>query len=95
MLFSLGVSASPRLTNLPGSQVLQRLVDGVEAWGLVIALLGVFVGAAIWAVGTHGHNPHHATRGRTAALVSAGAALLVGAGPGLVNFFMGLGQQVK
>lgn len=95
MLFLWAVKASPRLTNLPGSQVLQRLVDGVEAWGLVIALLGVFVGAAIWAVGTHGHNPHHASRGRTAALVSAGAALLVGAGPGLVNFFSSLGQQVK
>ena len=89
------VSASPKLTDLPGSQVLQQLVDGAQAWGLVIALLGVFVGAALWAVGTHGHNPVHAARGRTAALVSAGAALLIGGGPGLINFFSGLGAQVK
>jgi Family of unknown function (DUF6112) len=91
----LAVSARPQLTSLPGSGVLQRLVNGAEAWGLVIALIGVFVGAAIWAVGTHGHNPHHASRGRSAALVSAGAALLIGGGPGLVNFFEHLGSQVK
>jgi hypothetical protein len=92
--FLAAVSAKPQLTNLPGSQVLQRLVDGAEAWGLVFALVGVFVGAAIWAVGTHAHNPHHAARGRSAALVSAAAAMLIGGGPGLVNFFSNLGSQV-
>jgi len=89
------VTARPQLTDLPGSQVLQHLVNGVEAWGLVIAMVGVFVGAGIWAVGTHAHNPQHATRGRTAALTSAAAALLIGGGPGLVNFFSNLGAQVK
>ena len=95
VVFLAAVSARPQLTNLPGSQVLQRLVNGAEAWGLVIALIGVFIGAGIWAVGTHAHNPHHASRGRSAALVSAAAALLIGGGPGLVNFFSNLGSQVK
>jgi hypothetical protein len=94
-VFLAAVSARPQLTNLPGSQVLQRLVNGAEAWGLVVALIGVFIGAGIWAVGTHSHNPHHASRGRGAALVSAAAALLIGGGPGLVNFFSNLGSQVK
>jgi len=92
VVFLGAVTARPQLTDLPGSQVLH---NGVEAWGLVIAMVGVFVGAGVWAIGTHAHNPHHATRGRTAALTSAAAALLIGGGPGLVNFFSNLGAQVK
>jgi hypothetical protein len=50
---------------------------------------------AVWGVASHVHNPHHALRGRSAALISAAAALAIGAGPALVNFFSGLGHQVK
>jgi hypothetical protein len=87
-----GVTATPNLTALPGSNVLQQLVNGAEAWALSIAVLGAFVGAAIWAVASHTHNHHYAGRGRMAALVSAAAALVVGAAPGLVNFFQHLGS---
>jgi hypothetical protein len=34
-------------------------------------------------------------QGRAAALVSAAAALAIGAGPALINFFSGLGQQAR
>jgi Mn2+/Fe2+ NRAMP family transporter len=89
------VTAQPNLGGLPGSNVLQQLVNGAEAWALAIALLGAFVGAAMWALASHSHNPHYASRGRMAALVSAGAALVIGAGPGLVNFFQHLGTTAK
>src|SRR5881394_617171 len=85
------VSAHPDLHGLPGSNVLQQLVNGAEAWALAIALLGAFVGAALWAVASHTHNHHYAGRGRMAAIVSAAAALVIGAAPGLVNFFQHLG----
>ena len=85
------VSAHPNPTALPGSNVLQQLVNGAEAWALAIALLGAFVGAGIWAVASHTHNHHYAARGRMAALISGASALLVGAAPGLVNFFERLG----
>lgn len=91
----LAVSASPNLHGLPGSNVLQKLVDGAQGWGLALSLLGLFVGMALWGVASHAHNPHHAMRGRSAALISAAAALAIGAGPALVNFFSGLGQQAK
>ena len=65
------VTAHPDLTGLPGSNVLQQLVNGAEAWALAIALLGAFVGAALWAVASHTHNHHYAARGRMAALISA------------------------
>src|ERR1700747_2801417 len=90
-----GVTAQPDLKALPGSNVLQQLVNGAEAWALAIALLGAFVGAAIWAVASHTHNHHYAARGRMAALISGASALLVGAAPGLVNFFERLGATAK
>ena len=87
----LAVTAKPDLTGLPGSNVLQQLVNGAEAWALAVALIGAFIGAALWAVASHAHNPHYAARGRMAAVVSAASALIIGSGPGLVNFFQHLG----
>lgn len=89
------VAAHPDLQALPGSNVLQQLVNGAEAWALVISLLGAFIGAGLWAVSSHTHNHHYAAKGRMAALVSAAAALVVGAAPGLVNFFAHLGTTAK
>ncbi len=89
------VRATPNPKGLPGSNVLQQLVNGAEAWALAIALLGAFVGAAMWAVASHTHNHNYAARGRMAALISAAAALVVGAAPGIVNFFERLGTTAK
>jgi hypothetical protein len=94
-LTSAAVTAHPNLTGLPGSNVLQQIVNGAEAWALAIALLGAFIGAGLWAVAAHSHNHHYAARGRMAALVSGASALVVGAAPGLVNFFQHLGTTAK
>ena len=96
VIFSaLTVTAHPDMTGLPGSNVLQQLVDGAEAWALALALLGAFMGAGLWAIASHSHNHQYATRGRMAALVSGAAALIIGAAPGLVNFFAHLGATAK
>ena len=89
------VTAHPDLQGLPGSNVLQQLVNGAEAWALVVALLGAFIGAGLWAVASHSHNHHYAARGRMAALISGASALIVGAAPGLVNLFAHLGTTAK
>jgi hypothetical protein len=89
------VTATPNPAGLPGSNVLQQLVNGAEAWSLAIALIGAFVGAGMWALASHAHNPHYAARGRMAAVISAAAALVIGSGPGLVNFFQHLGTTAK
>ena len=91
----LGVTATPDPNGLPGSAVLQKLVNGTDAWALALTVLGAFVGAAVWALASHTGSHHHAARGRMAALVSAGSALVIGAAPGLVNFFSHLGAGVK
>ncbi|GAC1576954.1 MAG: hypothetical protein NVS3B18_10710 [Candidatus Dormibacteria bacterium] len=89
------VTAHPDLRGLPGSNVLQQLVNGAEAWALAVALLGAFVGAGLWAVASHSSNHHYAARGRMAALTSAAAAHVIGAAPGLINFFEHLGTQTR
>lgn len=95
MRWYLAVTAHPDPTGLPGSNILQQLVNGAEAWALAIALLGAFIGAALWAVASHTNSHHYAAKGRMAAIVSAGAALVIGAGPGLVNFFQHLGSTAR
>jgi hypothetical protein len=94
-LSRIAVAAHPTITALPGSNVLQQLVNGAEAWALSIALLGAFIGAATWAVAAHTHNHHYAARGRMAALISGASALVIGAAPGLVNFFEHLGTTAR
>lgn len=89
------VSATPNPAGLPGSNVLQQIVNGADAWALAITLLGTFVGAAIWAISSHTNSHHYAARGRMAAVVSAASALVIGAAPGLVNFFSHLGSTAR
>jgi hypothetical protein len=84
----------PDPSALPGGQVLQNLMDGLQSWALAFALIGLVIGAAAWAIGSHGQNYQQSFVGRRAVLVSGFAALLIGAGPGIVSFFFNAGQGV-
>ena len=52
------------------------------------------IGAAAWALGVHSQNYQQSMVGRRAVLVSALAALLIGAAPEIVNFFFGQGTHL-
>lgn len=89
------VQLDPDSKGLPGSKVLQGLVDGLAFWALLAAVAGIVVGCIVWAAGSHGHNHHMAGRGRLGTLACAAAALLIGAAPALVNFFAAAGDKVQ
>ena len=89
------VKVSPDPSGLPGSRVLQDLVDGLAFWMLLAALAGILVGAGVWAISAHSNNHHMSARGRSGALVSACAALTIGAAGAIINFFADLGGKVK
>ncbi|MDA8262728.1 MAG: DUF6112 family protein [Actinomycetota bacterium] len=91
---ALDVSVTPDMNALPGGAALQSIANGVAAWALVIALLGLLVGAAIWALGAHSNNYQQTYTGKRTLIASALAAVLVGAAPALINFFFHLGQSV-
>ena len=88
------VQMNPDTNSLPGGQVLQNLINGIGGWALAIALVGLIVGAAAWALGSHGQNYHQTYVGRRAVLISGLSALLIGAGPAIVNFFFHAGTGV-
>jgi len=88
------ISLDPSASSLPGSSVIQSLVNGIGWWGLVASLVGLVVGAATWALGAHTNNYQHASSGRRAVLVSGAAALVIGAAPQVLSFLFNAGQSV-
>ncbi len=80
---------------LPGTAQIQRLIDGLGTWALMAALVGMLLGAAVWALGHHSANYQQSANGKKGLLVSAMAALVVGAAPTLINFFFSLGSSVR
>jgi hypothetical protein len=89
------VSVDPKAGGLPGSKVLQQLIDGLAFWALLACLASVLLSAAIWAFAAYSNNHHQSANGRRGLLVSAAAALAVGASAALVNFFAEAGENVK
>ena len=88
------VTLTPDTSSLPGGQVLQHLMNGLGGWALALSLVGLLIGAAAWALGSHGQNYQQSFVGRRAVLISGLAALLIGAGPAMVNFFFNAGKGV-
>ncbi len=95
MLFDLlaQVTMDPNGGKLPGTNVLQDLTNGIGAWALIAALIGMVVGAVAWAFGQHSQNYHQAYSGRKGVIISGAAALLIGAAPPVINFFYAAGQS--
>ena len=89
------VSLNPDPHGLPGTPQLQQLTDGIASWALIAALIGMVIGAAAWGLGQYSQNYHQAYNGRKGLLVSGAAALVIGAAPSVVSFFLALGQAVK
>lgn len=85
----------PNGAGLPGTSALHTLADGLGTWAMIFALVGLVIGAAVWALGAHSQNYHQSVAGRRAVLVSGAAALLVGAAPGIIAFFFNTGLTVK
>jgi hypothetical protein len=94
LIASAGLSLDPSDSALPGGSVIQQLTNGIGWWALVAALLGLVVGAAMWALGAHANNYQQTSTGRRAVLVSGAAALIIGAAPAVLNFLFTIGQSV-
>jgi MFS family permease len=87
--------ASPDPKGIPGSAVLDTLANGVEGWALIAAVVGIVVGAIVWAFGHYSQNYQQAFNGRKGVLVSGLAALLIGAAPHLIHTLQVTGTGVQ
>jgi hypothetical protein len=94
-LLGVSLQLSPSSSALPGGSELQTLINGIGWWGLLAALLGLVLGAAAWALGSHTNNYQHTATGKRAVLVSGLAALLIGAAPTVLNFLFNAGQAFR
>jgi len=88
------VSATPDPSGLPGSDVAEKLVNGLFFYTLLLCLAGLLISVVVWVFASRTQNYHHAGMGRQGTIVAAAGALVAGAAPALINFFQGLGSQV-
>jgi MFS family permease len=84
----------PDSSQLPGASLLQSLANGIDGWALMAAMIGLVIGAVIWAFGHYSHNFQQAYNGRRGVMVSALAALLIGGAPQIINFFLDKGAKL-
>lgn len=89
-----GVNVTPNTSGLPGISELQNIVGALLTIGLIAALAGLSLAAAVWAVGTHSANPGLAGRGKTGVLVSFVSAALTGGAVALIDFFSAAGAHL-
>ena len=85
----------PTANVLPGGSTLLALINGLAGWAVLLALAGLVIGAALWAIGSHSQNYQQSYVGKRALLVSAIAALVVGVAPVVVKFFFETGTSIK
>ena len=77
-----------------GGEVLERLTDGIAGFSLIVCLIGLVVGAAMWGLGSTSNNYQQTFVGKRAFAVSALASLLIGGAAAIINFFYGAGQNI-
>lgn len=80
--------------NLPGDGTLAGLASGVGHWALLASIVGIVVGAVMWAFGHFSHNFQQSYNGRRGLIVSGLAALLIGASQGIIGFFFSQGVKL-
>jgi hypothetical protein len=83
----------PNDGGLPGLSVLKEVMGSVN-FGIIAVVGALAVSAGVWAWGHHSGGHQAEANGKRGVLISAGAALLLGAANGIVEFFSTLGAQV-
>ncbi|GAA2254782.1 DUF6112 family protein [Streptomyces amakusaensis] len=86
---------TPAGGGLPGLDVLRDVVSSINMFGIIAVVGALAVSLGVWAWGHHSGGHQAEANGKKGALVSAGAALGLGAANGIVEFFSALGTQVN
>jgi hypothetical protein len=92
LAFDPGIKPNPG--GLPGLDVLTKVVDSINLFGIIAVVGALITSGVVWAWGHHSGSHGTEAKGKQGALVSAGCALLLGAANGIVVFASNLGTQV-
>lgn len=80
--------------SLPGTNILNSLASGLQAWGIIVGILAVVISGLLWAIGAGSDNAQQATRGKRGVLYSLIAVGFVGAAPVLAEWAFSLGSSI-
>jgi len=84
---------SPDGTSAPGTGVVQELLNTLAFFCAALALAAFAIGATTWGIGGRMmHSSHGSAMGKMTMLAAVGGAILLGAGPALISWAIGLGQ---
>src|SRR4029450_3818237 len=83
MIVAQEVNFTPDFDAIPGAGPVQQLINGIGAFALLRALVGIIIGGAMWGVGSLSSNYHQAAVGKRATLYSVVGAIIVGAAAAL------------
>ena len=70
-------------------------VSSVLGFGAGLVVSALVISILVWVFSSRAQNYHHAAIGRQGTLIAFFGALIAGASPALINFFQGLGSQVR
>lgn len=79
------ISVKPNPNGLPGTEALEKLVNGLDAIALLGCGAALVIGAVQWGLGNRGNNYSQAADGKTKMLYGIGGAFVVGAASALIN----------
>ncbi len=88
------VKLNPDPDKLPGGNVLSDLTDGLAGFALVFCLIGLVVGAGMWALGSNSNNYNQTLVGKRAVVICALSALLIGGAAAIINFAFQSGKGI-
>jgi hypothetical protein len=87
-------SYDPNGSSAPGKAVVQELLNTVAFFCSALALAAFAAGAATWGIGGRlMHSAHGGAMGKMTMLAAAGGAVLLGAGPAIIAWAIGLGGR--
>src|SRR4029450_8073805 len=95
MIVAQQVNFTPDFDAIPGAGPVQQLINGIGAFALLLALVGIIIGGAMWGGGSLSSTYHQAAVGKRATLYSVVGAIIVGAAAALVNWAFSLGQTAE
>jgi non-ribosomal peptide synthetase component E (peptide arylation enzyme) len=84
----------PDFGGLTGIDSLRDVVGALLTITLLAAVAALIASGVVWAFGASSGNYQLASRGRIGVLVALGVAVMAGGGVALLNWLIGVGQQL-
>lgn len=92
--FLADIKVTPDFSGLPGSGALEKMVNGLAAFGLLACVAAVIIGGAAWGLGHQSANYQYSSGGKRGVLGGLTGAFVIGASATIINFFFNAGHGI-